>query len=330
MNGLKIIDKHNRHLSYLRVSITDRCNLKCIYCNPDNLNPKLPHNDILRYEEILRIIKVGVNLGISKVRVTGGEPLVRKGVYDFLKELVNIKGLRDISLTTNAALLKDNIDKIISAGIKRINISLDTLQRKKYKKISGRDSFRHVWEGIESAWKAGLSPIKINVVALNGINDDELNDIAQLSFTYPFHIRFIEYMPIGTQLIKDKTPLLAPEILKRIESLGQLHPIANDSYDGPAKRFKFEGALGEIGIISSISHHFCETCNRLRLTASGKLRSCLLADYHQDLLTPLRNGCSDNELANIFLKAASHKPFTHKVVINQSTAVKGNMSSIGG
>ncbi|MCJ7773531.1 MAG: GTP 3',8-cyclase MoaA [Desulfobacterales bacterium] len=330
MNDVKIIDRHNRQLSYLRVSITDRCNLECVYCNPDNLNPKLPHDEILRYEEILRIIKVGVRLGISKVRVTGGEPLVRKGVYDFLKKLVNIEGIRDVSLTTNGALLKNNIEKIKSAGIKRINISLDTLKREKYKEITGMDSFLQAWEGIESAQKAGLSPIKINVVALNGINDDELKDIAQLSFRYPFHIRFIEYMPIGTQLIKDKSPLLAPEILKRIESLGQLQPIANESYDGPAKRFKFEGALGEIGIISSISHHFCETCNRLRLTASGKLRSCLLADYHQDLLTPLRKGCTDNELANIFLKAASHKPFKHKVVVNQSTAVKGNMSSIGG
>ncbi len=330
MNDSKIIDRHNRQLNYLRVSITDRCNLQCIYCQPNTLIPKLSHDEILRYEEILRIIKVGVSLGISKVRITGGEPLVRKGVYDFLKKLVNIKGLEDVSLTTNGALLKDNMDKLKSAGIRRINISMDTLNREKYKRITGRDSFLQAWEGIEAAQKAGLHPIKINVVALNGINDDELNDIAQLSFTYPFHIRFIEYMPIGTQLIKDKTPLLAPDILKRIESLGRLNPIASESYDGPAKRFKFQGALGEIGIISSISHHFCETCNRLRLTASGKLRSCLLADYHQDLLAPLRNGCSDNDLADIFLKAASHKPFKHQVAANQPAAVKGNMSSIGG
>jgi len=330
LNDGKIIDNHNRLLSYLRVSITDRCNLKCIYCNPDNLNPKLPHDHILRYEEILRIIKVGVNLGISKVRVTGGEPLVRKGVYDFLEELIKIKGIQAVSLTTNGALLKDNIEKLKSAGIKRINVSLDTLKRKKYKEITGRDSFLQTWEGIELAQEAGLYPIKLNVVALNGINDDELKDIARLSFSHPFHIRFIEYMPIGSRFIKNESPLLAPEILKRIESLGKLNPIANETNDGPAKRFKFEGALGEIGIISSISHHFCETCNRLRLTASGQLRSCLLADYHQDLITPLRKGCSDNELANIFLKAASHKPFKHKVAVNQSTAVKGNMSSIGG
>lgn len=330
MNNIKIIDKHNRHLNYLRVSITDRCNLHCIYCNPDNLNPKLPHNDILRYEEIMRVIKVGSDLGISKIRVTGGEPLVRKGVYDFLNKLVTFEGIQDVSLTTNGVLLKESIHKIKAAGIKRINVSLDTLNKQKYQRITGEDTFDDVWKGIVSAHEAGLSPIKINAVALNGINDEELIDIAQLSFSYPFHIRFIEYMPIGTQLIKDRAPLLAPEIFKRIEPLGKLRPIANESLDGPAKRFKFEGALGEIGIISSISHHFCETCNRLRLTASGKLRSCLLADYHQDLRTPLRSGCSDSDIADIFLKAASHKPFKHKMTSDPSNAVKGNMSSIGG
>jgi len=172
----KLIDKYNRHLNYLRISITDRCNLKCMYCMPPGFIPRLSHNEILRYEEIIRIIKVGIRLGISKVRITGGEPLVRKGVYDFLKRLSSMDGLRDIALTTNGVSLKDNIDKIKAAGIKRINISIDTLSRKKYKQISSCDRFDQVWEGIKLAHKKGFDPIKLNMVALSGVNDDELAD----------------------------------------------------------------------------------------------------------------------------------------------------------
>ena len=211
----KLIDRYCRHLNYLRISITDRCNLRCIYCVPRDLMQKLPHKEILSYEEILRIVKIGVRLGISKVRITGGEPLVRKGVYDFLEELTEIDELVDVSLTTNGVLLKDNIEKIKSAGIKRINISLDSLTRQKYKKITGNDYFDQVWEGIELAHKTGFDPIKLNVVALYGLNDNELTDFANLSFSYPFHIRFIEYMPIGTVGIKIDRRLLTLEIKNR-------------------------------------------------------------------------------------------------------------------
>ena len=192
MPDLKLIDPYNRHLNYLRISITDRCNLKCIYCVPRDQIPRLSHDEILTYEEILRLVKVGVKLGISKIRVTGGEPLVRKGVYDFLAELSRIDGLADLSLTTNGVALKDNLKKIESTGIKRINISLDTLKREKFFQITGMDLFDQVWQGIEGALEMGFHPIKINVVALNGVNDDELTAMAQLSFDYPFHIRFIE------------------------------------------------------------------------------------------------------------------------------------------
>ncbi|MDI6687872.1 MAG: radical SAM protein, partial [Desulfobacterales bacterium] len=171
---IQLIDKHNRCLNYLRISITDRCNLRCIYCVSDDLYQRLPHKEILRYEEILRIVRIGARLGISKIRITGGEPLIRKGVYDFLGELTKIRGVADVSLTTNGVLLRDNIKKIKSAGIKRINVSMDTLSRQKYKNITGHDMFDQVWEGIESAQREGFSPIKINVVPLNGINDDEL------------------------------------------------------------------------------------------------------------------------------------------------------------
>ncbi len=330
MPNSKLIDRCDRKLNYLRISITDRCNLRCIYCVPYDFIPKLAHKEILSYEEILRIVRISVRLGISKVRITGGEPLIRKGVYDFLEQLTKIQGLLDISLTTNGVLLKDNINKIKSAGIKRINISLDTLNRKKFKQITGYDFFNQIWEGIELAKKMGFDPIKINVVPLKGVNDDELLDIAALSIEYPFHIRFIEYMPMGTNNMEIDRPLLTPEIKKRINQLGKLIPIEKSINDGPAERFKFESARGEIGFIRPISRHFCNTCNRLRLTASGQLRPCLMSDVQVDLKTPLRKGCSDGKLTEVFLKAVRQKPSEHNLSIDHPARVSAQMCAIGG
>ena len=327
---MKLIDPCNRHLNYLRISITDRCNLKCIYCVPRDRIPRLAHDEILTYEEILRLVRVGVKLGISKIRVTGGEPLVRKGVYDFLSELSRIEGLADLSLTTNAVALKDNLKKIKSAGIKRINISLDTLKREKFEKITGMDLFDQVWQGIEGARAMAFHPIKINIVALNGVNDDELIDMAQLTFDYPFHMRFIEYMPIGESQMGNGPLLLAPEIKKRISVLGNLIRVRNSVNDGPAQRYRFEGALGEIGFIHALSHHFCDRCNRLRLTARGQLRPCLLSDHHEDVRGPLRSGCSDDQLAEIFFRAVRHKPSDHNLALQNPSRVCGQMHSIGG
>ncbi len=330
MPDSKLIDRFNRNLNYLRISITDRCNLKCLYCVPRDLIPKLPHHEVLSYEEILRIVRVSIGLGTSKVRVTGGEPLVRKGVYHFLKQLAGIEGLLDISLTTNGVLLKDNIHKIKSAGIKRLNISLDTLNREKYKQITGYDFFDQVWEGIELAQRMGFYPIKINVVPVKGINDDELVDIAKLSMTHPFHIRFIEYMPMGSSHMDIDRHLLAPEIKKHIEQLGELVPVDRSTYDGPAERFKFESGRGEIGFIRPISRHFCQTCNRLRLTASGQLRPCLMHDKQEDLKSIIRKGCSDRELAEVFLEAVRHKPLEHKLQTDHNAGSAVQMCAIGG
>ncbi|MDX2501315.1 MAG: GTP 3',8-cyclase MoaA [Deltaproteobacteria bacterium] len=330
MAELKLIDPCNRYLNYLRISITDRCNLKCIYCVPRDLIPRLSHDEILTYEEILRVVRVGVKLGISKIRVTGGEPLVRKGVYEFLTELSRISGLTDLSLTTNAVALKDNLQRIKSAGIKRINVSLDTINPEKFAKITGMDLFDQVWQGIEGALEMGFHPIKINVVALNGVNDEELIDMAQLSFDYPFHIRFIEYMPIGQSQMGNGPLLLAPEIKKRISVLGRLIPVRNSANDGPAQRYRLDGAAGEIGFIHAMSHHFCDRCNRLRLTARGQLRPCLLSDHHEDVRGPLRDGCSDDQLAEIFFKAVRHKPSDHNLALQNPTRVCGQMHSIGG
>ena len=330
MAELKLIDPYNRHLNYLRISITDRCNLKCIYCVPRDLIPRLSHDDILTYEEILRLVRIGIKLGISKIRVTGGEPLVRKGVYGFLADLSRLDGLADVSLTTNGVSLKANLKKIKTAGINRINISLDTLNRAKFERITGFNLFDQVWQGIEMALEMGFHPIKLNIVALNGINDDELTDMARLSFDYPLHIRFIEYMPIGESQIGNGPLLLAPEIKKRISELGSLIPVTNTIDDGPAQRYHFEGAAGEIGFIHALSHHFCDRCNRLRLTARGRLRPCLLSDHHEDVKEVMRSGGTDEELMEVFFKAVRHKPSDHNLAIQNPSRVCGQMSSIGG
>ena len=325
-----LVDAHNRHLNYLRISITDRCNLKCIYCVPKGLIPRLPHDEILRYEEILRIVGVGVQLGITKVRVTGGEPLVRKGVYGFLDQLTRIKGLTDVALTTNGIFLKQNLEKIRSAGINRINISLDTLDRNTYAQTTGFDKFPQVWQAIAAARVKGFDPIKINVVALRGVNDEELADFARLSFSNPYHIRFIEHMPMGQSPINLHPPLLIAEIKDRIRRIGNLIKIPRTHADGPAERYRLEGAQGEIGFIGALSCHFCDSCNRLRLTASGGLRPCLLSDHQLDLKKPLRKGCSDKELAGLFLAAVENKPSGHHLNINDPVGVSCHMSSIGG
>ena len=330
MADLKLIDPYNRHLNYLRISITDRCNLKCIYCVPRDLIPRLSHDEILTYEEILRLVRIGIRLGISKIRVTGGEPLVRKGVYGFLTDLSGLDGLADLSLTTNGVSLKTNLNKIKAAGIKRIKISLDTLNRTKFEHITGFDLFDQVWQGIEMALEMGFHPIKLNIVALNGINDDELTDMARLSFDYPLHIRFIEYMPMGESQIGNGPLLLAPEIKRRISVLGKLIPVPNTMNDGPAQRYHFGGAAGEIGFIHALSHHFCDRCNRLRLTARGQLRPCLLSDHHEDIKGIMRTGGTDEQLAEVFFKAVRHKPSDHNLAIQNPSRVCGQMSSIGG
>jgi cyclic pyranopterin phosphate synthase len=326
----ELIDKYNRHLNYLRISITDRCNLRCLYCAPGGLVPKLGHDEILRYEEILRIIRIGVSLGITKVRLTGGEPLMRAGVYEFLKELTAVDGLSDISLTTNGVMLHENIEKIEAAGIKRINISLDTLKREKFKYITGYDRFDQVWAGIEKAYAHGFDPIKLNVVALKGYNDDEFVDLARLSMTYPFHIRFIEYMPIGNALMKSSDYILAPDIKSRLSVLGDLVPVTRKRMDGPAQRYRLQEARGEIGFIQAMSRHFCHTCNRLRLTANGQLRPCLLSDKQLDIKRPLRSGCSDNELKAVFLRAVQYKHEAHHFAQGSPFRVHDSMSDIGG
>jgi len=330
LSDQRLIDRYNRHLNYLRLSITDRCNLRCIYCVPSDRIPRLSHEDILRYEEVLRIIDIGVTMGITKVRVTGGEPLVRKGALEFLDSLCSRHPLSEVTLTSNGVLLAENLDRIQKAGVARINISLDTLDPGKFKTITGHDAFNQVWAGIQAALNRGFHPVKLNVVALRAINEEELLDFARLTLDQPLHVRFIEYMPIGKSRMQFGPPLLVPEIKQRLQPLGELQPALKRAAAGPAEQFQLDGAAGEIGFISALSHHFCSTCNRLRLTASGQLRPCLLSDQQLDVRGPLRSGASDAELADIFHRAVRCKPSDHNLTANEPSGVSCQMSSVGG
>ncbi len=325
-----LTDLFSRRLNYLRVSITDRCNLRCVYCTPQFETIKLDHDEILSYEEILRVVRVAASLGVEKVRITGGEPLVRRGVIDFLKQVIRMPGIRDVSLTTNGVLLAERIDALWESGIRRINVSLDTLKPDRFATITGMDAFERVWAGIQAAFEKGFHPIKVNTVALEGINDDEVVDIARLSFRYPFHFRFIEYMPIGPCPKVRGSGLLTPDIRRLLETtIGPLFPVAASPFDGPARRFRFEQAIGEIGFISAMSDHFCNRCNRLRLTARGALRPCLLSDREIDVKTLLRGNASDEALAELLKAAAIQKGEEHHLTPSED-AVNSRMFAIGG
>ena len=330
-NPFKLIDQYKRQLNYLRISVTDRCNLRCIYCMPGAGITKLKREEILSYEEILRLSVIASMLGITKIRLTGGDPLARRGLCDFIPKLTSIKGINEVTLTTNGVCLEENLDKIKAGGIKRLNISLDSLKRDKYARITGYDGLEKVKNGIFKAWKMGFDPIKINVVVLKGINDDEILDLAQLAVEYPFHIRFIEYMPIGEFEQGKSLHHIPSEMIKELlKPLGELIPVEKSKNDGPSERFKLGHGPGEIGFISALSHHFCNTCNRLRLTAKGSLRPCLLYNREVDIKGPLRKGASDDELAGIFLEAARNKPHHHALKEENSLSLPAHMSAIGG
>jgi len=331
-----MIDKHDREINYLRISITDRCNLRCVYCMPKEGISFIGHDDILRYEEMVRIVKIAVKTGIIKVRVTGGEPLVRRGVIEFLASLNEMAGLKDISLTTNGILLEDYAEQIFDAGIKRINVSLDSLVPERYRDITRGGDLNRVIRGIRKAHQAGFSPIKINVVAIKGFNDDEILDFAKLTMDRPYQVRFIEFMPVGNSAMENSRGYFSnDEIIRRINAFSPLEAasVESDGTDGPARLYTLKGAQGKIGFISAMSHGFCSTCNRLRLTADGHLRACLLADEPTaDLKTPLRSGCTDSELEALMRDLIDRKPNSYKIQCHpgQRRKCATNMASIGG
>ncbi len=330
-----MIDQHNRNINYLRISVTDRCNLRCLYCMPKEGLSLIGHNDILRYEEILRVIRVAVRLGISKVRITGGEPLVRKGIVDFIASLKTMEGLNDISLTTNGIRLAEFAERLYRAGMRRINVSLDSLNPQTYAEITRGGNLDAVLKGIESAYRAGFAPIKINTVAIKGANDDEILDFASLTLDKPFQVRFIEMMALGSTGPEQSRHYLSNDlVMDKINRVYRLEPVngRSNNMDGPAKRFRISGGTGEIGFISPVSHHFCHRCNRLRLTADGHLRACLLLDDEVDLKGPLRENCSDDILEKLIETTILGKPKGHSLVVNDRHLRKcaKEMSAIGG
>ena len=326
-----LLDPYRRKINYLRISVTDRCNLRCRYCMPEEGISLTPHGEILTYEEILRIVRVFGCEGISKIRLTGGEPLIRKGIVDFISRLSQVETVKDLSLTTNGILLKDLARDLKEAGLKRINISLDSLRKERFFQITRKDAFERVWAGIEESLNVGLSPIKINMVAIKGLNDDEIEAFARLTLHLPLTVRYIEYMPSGNGEAWKETDLLTMDQIKqRLEGLGPLLPVPSDRWDGPAKRFRMKGALGEIGLIGAVSSHFCSDCNRLRLTPDGKIRTCLFSDEEIDVKDLLRKGGSDQDLKERLLVALRAKPERHHIDSHQFKKCQRNMSAIGG
>ncbi len=330
-----MIDSYERNINYLRISVTDRCNLRCTYCMPKEGLSVLGHDDILKYEELLRIVKVAVGLGISKVRITGGEPLVRRGLVDFIARLSAIPGLKDISLTTNGVLLESFAAPLYRAGIKRINISLDSLKAAKYADITRGGDLKRVLAGIEAVHREGFNPIKINAVVIKGVNDEEILDFALLSLDKPYQVRFIELMPMGAAGLSHEGNYLPNTIIyERINSVYPLEPVHKDekTIEGPAHMYRIKDARGEIGFISPISNHFCGTCNRLRLTANGYLRACLLHDQEVSLKETLRNKSSDRDLQELMVQVISGKPMQHEIGRDESHLRKcaKEMSSLGG
>jgi GTP 3',8-cyclase len=334
-----ISDSMQRPINYLRISVTDRCNLRCIYCVPSRDFNFVSHDKILKYEEIITIATVAAELGINKVRLTGGEPLQRLKLESLVSRLSAIKGIDDISMTTNGILLMQQALPLKNAGLKRVNISLDTLDPEKFAKITRFDKFNDVISGIQAAVEAGLHPVKINVVAMKGINDDEIPAFVEKTVKDNWNVRFIELMPFisdnpheehcDTIEHNDSQFISVAEIKKRIEQIGKLETVTSMKGNGPAKYYRLPGAKGTIGFISPVSEHFCFQCNRLRLTADGKLRPCLLSDNEIDLKDALRDINSPDKIREAIINAIKAKPKQHNLA-NGTFPKNRNMSEVGG
>ncbi|MCS7178883.1 MAG: GTP 3',8-cyclase MoaA [Anaerolineae bacterium] len=306
-------DVYERPVQYLRVSVTDRCNLRCLYCMPEEGVVQCSHQDILRHEEIVRIVRIAVETGFMHIRLTGGEPLVRRGIVDLVAELARIPGLDDLSMTTNGILLRQYAKALARAGLRRINLSLDTLRPERFRQITRWGNLEDVLAGREAALAAGLRPIKINMVVIRGLNDDEVVDMARKTIEPDWHVRFIEVMPLGAGVRWFGDGVVpAAEIRARIEeAVGPLTPVHGEVGIGPARYYRLPGAAGTVGFIGAVTEHFCHFCNRLRLTSDGRLLPCLLSSATIDLRTPLRNGATDEELRALFMQAVVAKPRGH-------------------
>jgi len=305
-------DTYFRSIDYLRISITDRCNLRCVYCMPEEGVTPCSHDDVLRYEEIERVARAAAALGVRKIRLTGGEPLVRLGVVELVRALARIPGIEDLAMTTNAMLLRRYAAPLAEAGLRRVNVSLDTLRPERFRAITRWGDLDTALDGIAAAFEAGLEPVKINTVVMRGQNDDEVVALARKTLEARWHVRYIEWMPVGDAARDWRARVVTTaEIRAQIEAeLGPLVP-AKVGGAGPARTFKLPDALGTLGFISAVSEHFCASCNRLRLTADGKLRPCLLAADEIDLRAPLRQGASQADIQALLQEAIHAKPRGH-------------------
>lgn len=325
-------DPYGRKIDYLRISVTDRCNLRCFYCMPSEGVTPVKHKDLLTYEEIIRIVGVAAPLGIKKVRLTGGEPLSRKNIPFLIASLRNIEGIENITLTTTGILLERYADELARAGLDRVNVSLDSLRPERYAEITRGGSLDVVMRGIERAEKAGLRPVRINMVPIRGLNDDEIEDFARITLKKTYQVRFIEFMPIGSkELWSPERYIPINEIKSRVERIGTLTPVKLRK-SGPARYSRFSDATGVVGFINAVTHQFCNECNRLRLTADGKLRPCLFSETEVDLKTPLRSGATDSEIERLITLAIEVKPAEHNISCRDSSSFMKlkPMSKIGG
>jgi cyclic pyranopterin phosphate synthase len=322
-----LFDLFGRSIDYLRIAVTDRCNLRCVYCMPPQGIEWKARGQILTFEEIVQVVGAAAGLGIRKVRLTGGEPLVRPDVEQLVEMIASVPGIYDVSMTTNAVLLDRHAAALARAGVRRINVSLDTLRADRFERITRFGRIDDVWRGLAAAERAGLAPIKLNAVVVRGMNDDELADFARLTFDHTWHVRFIELMPIGNE--GDWGEQLPPpgdrlvtsgEMQARLaarmgEALARAETLTTQQVpgNGPARVIRLPGAQGTLGFITPVSQHFCPTCNRLRLTADGKLRPCLLSDGEVDVMGALRDGADEPTLQALLRRAVGNKPESHRL-----------------
>lgn len=331
LTSLQLADQFNRPITYLRISVTDKCNLRCGYCMPPQGLPWLPKDDVLTYEEITRVVSAAAAVGVRSIRLTGGEPLVRRNLAALVRSLAAIPGIDDIALSTNGLLLCDQLDELASAGLARVNISLDTLRADRFEAIARRPGLQRVLDAIDASLAAGMHPVKINCVVMRGHNDDEVAALARLTIDRAVYVRFIEVMPVHENLdLQAQAYISSDEILQRIAADAPLHPAPGPGGNGPARYFAFEGARGAVGIISPLSHDYCERCNRVRLTADGRLRLCLFGDQHVDLRTPLRAGASQDDLAALLRGSMAIKPERHHLRLGEASSRMRAFSEIGG
>lgn len=324
------LDQFGRTIRYLRISLTDHCNLRCVYCMPEDMTFR-PNAELLQDDEILLLMRLFTQLGFDKFRLTGGEPTVRAHVVDLVRGIASTPGVRSLSMTTNGVLLSRLARPLAEAGLQRVNISLDTLDPEKFRRLTRWGKIEDVLQGIQAAEEAGLTPIKINAVVVRGYNEPDVVDIAALTVDHPWQVRFIEMMPFaGATDLQLNQGVTAQEVMSRIEAAFGPLEVANDGkLDGEARIFRIPGARGEVGFISTVSEPFCASCTRARLTADGRLRLCLLREGEVDLLTPLRSGATIQELREIILEGIWYKPWGH-ALSEGVIPLNRVMSEIGG